>query len=1379
MAARRIVLQSDHFMNRSKIALCSIALFLICNVPACAADIWDAPAFSADPVAMLREAAAVPAGADVRAIVLLEECRFEFAADGRQKYTRHLVSRIVSKEGAENWSATEARWEPWHQSRPVIRARVITADGRVHTLDPKTIAEAPVMQDSADVFSDARTLKAPLPAVEAGAILEEESVVEDSAPKFQAGQHNWMVFGYGKAYPVRKSRLILESPPALPMNYRVHGLPDMKAQREERDGTVRLTFEAADLRDIPESEDLLPHDVFVRPRVAFSTGKSWADVAGSYSATVDRQIKGADLKRLLNGDPPKGTPREIASVLVARLRKEIRYAAVEFGDAAYVPRPPADVFQRRYGDCKDQAALLVALLRASGVPANVALLNIEAAVDPEADLPGFGQFDHAIVYVPGEKSFWIDPTDSNSDAGEIPKIEQGRVALVASPWTTDLRRIPESPSVDNRQVEVRDFYLAESGASRVVETSQAWGSRAHEFRSFEGSSEDKLKKDVANYVKNVYLSSDVTRVEVTHKSFELPAGLVIEAAKARRGSTSAVDAAVFVRLESVVSPLPKYFSQGLKEAEKGKEKDAEKSGRQHDLLLPESFVYEIRYRIHPPLGYGANEVPKAETRNWGQATFHQEYRLDTDGAVTALLRFDSGPRRMSAADAEALHKGVLDLNASKAVVLAFEQKGMTLLHGGKIREALDEFRALQKTHPQEAVHFGQIADAFLEAGLGDAARTAARQGVTLEPQSVAAHLELAWILRHDALGRDFRKGFDFDGAAAEYRQALKLEPDNSEAREDLAILLEHNKEGVRYAAGSHMAEALEEYKAVAKEIKDTGLAANPVFDLVWSGKYSEARQAAEELPASLNKNVLLLTAIAATDPSAAIREATTRFPEASERQSALANTGELLLKLRLYSAAGQLIGASAQGSASAAAVLSRANQIGQFHRIEDSKFPVDDPRSVVQNFFRIVMTTNLDRVAPELSQILSRYAQDQVLDIDDTEGVKSMARQARGAFSKVGLSPEVGLDLTVCGSPMVVEGDRAAGFRVQMQNPFAGSSTIMFVTSENGQLKFLDTGDGPNTVGGEILDRAEKGDLAGARHWLDWVRAELKLGGGEDPLSGPLLPRFWTKGQQGEKDAIIEAAASLLTTVKSDQRAIPILRAALDKAAEPDRPRYLAALAQAYSKRDKCTDLQPVAESLVKSFPESATAFGYLTEAFNCRQLWKQSGDAAEDRLKKLPDDPEAIRILARVAASQGNYADAERQLRRLIALGKAVTEDRNLIGWTALYHPPVPSQVMGDVLTGAGQDPPFSILHTIAMLYAEDGKTREARDVLRQAMDSMGMDEPESSIWLVVGRVAEDFDARDAALAAYGKVEKPKKEYQMSLSNYLLAQQRLAAMKK
>src|SRR5262245_19317920 len=124
---------------------------------------------------------------------------------------------------------------------------------------------------------------------------------------------------------------------------------------------------------------------------------------------------------------------------------------------------PGETLKRKYGDCKDKSTLLVALLRAAEIPANVALLNVGGWTDADEELPGLGLFDHAIVEVPGNPEYWIDATDEFARLGQLPAGDQGRLALIAAEGTERLKRIPESSSEQNRMVEKREIRLAEHG----------------------------------------------------------------------------------------------------------------------------------------------------------------------------------------------------------------------------------------------------------------------------------------------------------------------------------------------------------------------------------------------------------------------------------------------------------------------------------------------------------------------------------------------------------------------------------------------------------------------------------------------------------------------------------------------------------------------------------------------------------------------------------------------------------------------------------------------------------------------------------------------------------------------------------------------------
>src|SRR6185436_1522845 len=167
---------------------------------------------------------------------------------------------------------------------------------------------------------------------------------------------------------------------------------------------------------------------------------------------------------------------------LAWIQKHVRYAGVEVGESSVVPRAPQTVLANRYGDCKDKATLLVALLRAAGITAHVALLRAGEDFDVPRELPGLGMFNHAIVVVDGDQPMWVDPTDEYSRAGDLPLMDQGRLALIASASTTAPVKTPEAESKANRTTETRTFTLAEEGKATVLELTEATGSEESTIR---------------------------------------------------------------------------------------------------------------------------------------------------------------------------------------------------------------------------------------------------------------------------------------------------------------------------------------------------------------------------------------------------------------------------------------------------------------------------------------------------------------------------------------------------------------------------------------------------------------------------------------------------------------------------------------------------------------------------------------------------------------------------------------------------------------------------------------------------------------------------------------------------------------------------------
>ena len=138
---------------------------------------WNAAPFSAEPSAMLKAADALSLSGAPGVIVLAENVSFVYDATGRRDTKSRLVYRILSAAALKGWSSYEESWASWFQDKPQMRARVITAEGQALTLDPSTISDSPAQPDSPEVYTDRRVLRAPLPGVAVGAIIEEETVI--------------------------------------------------------------------------------------------------------------------------------------------------------------------------------------------------------------------------------------------------------------------------------------------------------------------------------------------------------------------------------------------------------------------------------------------------------------------------------------------------------------------------------------------------------------------------------------------------------------------------------------------------------------------------------------------------------------------------------------------------------------------------------------------------------------------------------------------------------------------------------------------------------------------------------------------------------------------------------------------------------------------------------------------------------------------------------------------------------------------------------------------------------------------------------------------------------------------------------------------------
>jgi transglutaminase-like putative cysteine protease/tetratricopeptide (TPR) repeat protein len=1067
------------------------------------------PAFEASAADVQKAAAQIAPEKFVEATVLFERDSYRFDAEGRVTYRHALLFRIETQQGVEDWAETSARYAPWYQNQPQIQARVILPDGRVSQLDPKTVTDGPAFKDNEDTYTDERVRKAPLPGLAVGALVEEEMVVEDKQPFFAGGgvYRDWIARGV----PIVRSKLIVDAPSALKLQYRVHHLATVKVTDSEQAGQRHLLFAQGYSAARAASDiDLATHDD-PSPEIEFSTGESWAAVATAYRQLAEAHIDPEKVKPLLGGIAASGRLEQIQQ-LVARLHKEIRYTGIEFGQESLQPALAADVLKHHYGDCKDKAAVLVGLLRAVGIPAQLALLDSGPGRDVTAELPGMNQFDHAIVYVPadskGAPALWIDATAEYNQVGTLPRMDQGRHALIIAENTTTLTDTPEFKPEENHLTEVREVTMAAYGAARITETSLTEGAVDAEYRSTFGEAETREKrKTLENYARDQYLAKALTRLDHGDgKDLSKPFLLKLEMAEAKRGNTLIDDAALGIPFGGIFNRLPDWFKtdpklkgQKLTPQQEDDQKRAVQSRAANYDVFP--ILTEWRYRITPPEGFVLRALPEDKKTAMGPALLTQHYEQDAQGVITADLRFSTGKPEYTADEALALRDAVLATYKQDMIMVLFDQQGSKLLAAGKPREALAADRARIENHPNEALPHVQMAYALLKVGMGDRARAEALRATQLDPKSAVAFKTLGWVCQFNAIGIQRSEGFDWDCASAAYKKAMELDPDDTNTLINLAILDEYDHSGERYSAHAALTDAVRLFRSLLDKDKDTGeqYRDNLLYDLLYSNQYKDLLQELGKVASSVNRDALGIAATVALEGgakgiAAGIDRADHLAAGADGRNSALSAAGNQLVYLRMYPEAAEMLAASVQGQSDSAATTQRIGIFRQLARWNETYLPASDPSSPVQRMMLAAITGQFtEKLANEL---LARHAYGSDLEWQrniekslETRGMlHTMAEHAN-------LPASVLLDLIAGNIKLSAEGSDASGYKVAMHSLGAKTQNF-FVVKEDGRYKIVTEGSTPSEAGNEALYLLSTGRDAEARSLLDWMRDRLHKGGG-------------------------------------------------------------------------------------------------------------------------------------------------------------------------------------------------------------------------------------------------------------------------------------------
>jgi transglutaminase-like putative cysteine protease len=258
--------------------------------------------------------------------------------------------------------------------------------------------------------------------------------------------------------------------------------PKLECREEER----RVACSKRTIAAIPIDPEVANWDD-VLPSFVVSDATSWAalvqierklldpgDDSPDVAATADALLKGAL------------SPAERMARLLRYVANDIRYVGFEHGRGAVTPRRPGVTLARRFGDCKDKVALLLAMARRAGLDAQPVLVASDHRDPKKLLLPSWKYFDHVIACVRTDPASaeltCMDPTVPDLVPGTLPFGVRTAVTLPLA-TATEPRNLP-NPDGPGWQIDVETLnQVACDGSIKEVVVRRYRGSGASVMRA--------------------------------------------------------------------------------------------------------------------------------------------------------------------------------------------------------------------------------------------------------------------------------------------------------------------------------------------------------------------------------------------------------------------------------------------------------------------------------------------------------------------------------------------------------------------------------------------------------------------------------------------------------------------------------------------------------------------------------------------------------------------------------------------------------------------------------------------------------------------------------------------------------------------------------
>ncbi|MFL1012390.1 DUF3857 domain-containing protein [Flavisericum labens] len=179
-------------------------------------------------------------------------------------------------------------------------------------------------------------------------------------------------------------------------------------------------------------------------------------------------------------------------------QKNIKYIAFEYALGGFVPRQANEVFQKKYGDCKDNSSILYRMLEIAGIKGDLTWIGTRSIPYSYEELPTPMVDNHMILSYTSKDghTYFLDATGRYQSIAYPTSFIQGKEALIANGASNFIiKKVPIMPAIKNAVIDTTTINLVDENLVGQSKAEVAGYNKMDTFHFLEEkTTEEKIKE---------------------------------------------------------------------------------------------------------------------------------------------------------------------------------------------------------------------------------------------------------------------------------------------------------------------------------------------------------------------------------------------------------------------------------------------------------------------------------------------------------------------------------------------------------------------------------------------------------------------------------------------------------------------------------------------------------------------------------------------------------------------------------------------------------------------------------------------------------------------------------------------------------------------